>query len=47
MLTEIDAPAFRRWLDLLGSTLDRHQEEINALNVFPIPDGDTGTRSGH
>ncbi len=43
MLTEIDAPAFRRWLDLLGSTLDRHQEEINALNVFPIPDGDTGT----
>ncbi len=23
--------------------LDRHQEAINALNVFPVPDGDTGT----
>lgn len=23
--------------------LDRHRESINALNVFPVPDGDTGT----
>ncbi|MQF69042.1 DAK2 domain-containing protein [SAR202 cluster bacterium AD-804-J14_MRT_500m] len=23
--------------------LARHQEDINALNVFPVPDGDTGT----
>lgn len=23
--------------------LQRHEEEINALNVFPVPDGDTGT----
>lgn len=23
--------------------LRQHQEEINALNVFPVPDGDTGT----
>jgi len=22
--------------------LDRHAEAINALNVFPVPDGDTG-----
>ena len=20
-----------------------HKEEINALNIFPVPDGDTGT----
>ena len=23
--------------------LDRHHEIVNALNVFPVPDGDTGT----
>jgi len=23
--------------------LDAHREEVNALNVFPVPDGDTGT----
>jgi DAK2 domain fusion protein YloV len=30
---------------LLGSLtyLSAHQEEINRLNVFPVPDGDTGT----
>ncbi|MCJ7550241.1 MAG: DAK2 domain-containing protein, partial [Anaerolineae bacterium] len=25
------------------SWLRQHQESINALNVFPVPDGDTGT----
>jgi DAK2 domain fusion protein YloV len=32
--------------DLLGAGLawlDRHHEIVNALNVFPVPDGDTGT----
>src|ERR1051326_2864247 len=30
---------------LLGSLnwLAAHQEEVNRLNVFPVPDGDTGT----
>ena len=23
--------------------LDDNKEEVNALNVFPVPDGDTGT----
>lgn len=23
--------------------LEKHQQEVNALNVFPVPDGDTGT----
>lgn len=23
--------------------LNRHEEEVNKLNVFPVPDGDTGT----
>ena len=25
------------------ATLEAHVDEINALNVFPVPDGDTGT----
>ena len=25
------------------ANLERHVEEINALNVFPVPDGDTGS----
>src|SRR5690554_4560597 len=30
---------------LLGaaSFLDKNKEEVNSLNVFPVPDGDTGT----
>jgi hypothetical protein len=27
--------------------LDEHTEVINALNVFPVPDGDTGTNMSH
>jgi DAK2 domain fusion protein YloV len=26
-----------------AQTLDLHKPEVNALNVFPVPDGDTGT----
>lgn len=26
-----------------AANLEAHREEINALNVFPVPDGDTGT----
>src|SRR5436309_767480 len=29
-------------LDVAGANLERHAEAINALNVFPVPDGDTG-----
>ena len=25
------------------ANLERHEDEVNALNVFPVPDGDTGT----
>lgn len=32
-----------RALALSASWLDRHHERVNALNVFPVPDGDTGT----
>ena len=26
-----------------AKTLDERKEEVNRLNVFPVPDGDTGT----
>ena len=39
----IDCETFERAL-LVGKTLlHEHVEEINRLNVFPVPDGDTGT----
>jgi DAK2 domain fusion protein YloV len=39
----VDGQAFKR--ALLGSLswLGANQEEVNRLNVFPVPDGDTGT----
>ncbi|GAA3124029.1 DAK2 domain-containing protein [Planomonospora alba] len=43
MLEVFDPPAVRRWSRLAAETLGRVREEIDALNVFPVPDGDTGT----
>jgi DAK2 domain fusion protein YloV len=41
--TGVDGPLFKR--ALLGSLswLGANHEEVNRLNVFPVPDGDTGT----
>ncbi len=33
----------RRIVSTYRDTLRAHQEELNALNVYPVPDGDTGT----
>lgn len=38
-----DAAIVRRWAVLGVELLAKHRLELNALNVFPIPDGDTGT----
>ncbi|MGP4027946.1 DAK2 domain-containing protein [Actinomadura sp. 3N407] len=35
--------AVRRWCRLTAEALGRTRTEIDALNVFPVPDGDTGT----
>jgi uncharacterized protein len=43
VLDRLDAAAVRRWADLGLEALGRHRAEIDALNVFPVPDGDTGT----
>jgi DAK2 domain fusion protein YloV len=39
----LDVAAVRRWCRLAADALGRTRGEIDALNVFPVPDGDTGT----
>jgi DAK2 domain fusion protein YloV len=43
VLERLDAAGVRRWAQLGLEGLARHRDEIDALNVFPVPDGDTGT----
>ncbi|BCB82160.1 DAK2 domain-containing protein [Phytohabitans flavus] len=43
MLETFDAEAVRRWCAAGLESLRRHQHEIDQLNVYPVPDGDTGT----
>ena len=43
MLEALDARATRRWALSTLSALGEARDEIDALNVFPVPDGDTGT----
>jgi DAK2 domain fusion protein YloV len=42
-LDSLDATAFRRWCAVGLDSLRRHRAEIDELNVYPVPDGDTGT----
>jgi DAK2 domain fusion protein YloV len=39
----LDSVAARRWAIAALGALGEAREEIDALNVFPVPDGDTGT----
>jgi hypothetical protein len=43
VLDTLDAAAVRRWCAAGLAALRRHQVEIDQLNVYPVPDGDTGT----
>lgn len=42
-LAALDAAALRRWMFRAREDLGRHRGAIDALNVYPVPDGDTGT----
>jgi DAK2 domain fusion protein YloV len=42
-LDTLDAAAVRHWCAAGLAGLQRHQHEIDDLNVYPVPDGDTGT----
>jgi len=43
MAEHFDARIVRRWAAAGVHILKAHRGELNALNVFPVPDGDTGT----
>ena len=39
----MDGAAFRRMMISAAASIEIHKQQINELNVFPVPDGDTGT----
>ena len=43
MLTTIDAAAARSWAIVTRAAFAARRAEIDALNVFPVADGDTGS----
>jgi DAK2 domain fusion protein YloV len=43
VLDTLDAAAVHRWCGGGLEALRAHQHEIDELNVYPVPDGDTGT----
>ena len=43
MRHSIDGAMFRRMIISAAASIEIHKEKINELNVFPVPDGDTGT----
>ncbi|MCW2709590.1 MAG: dihydroxyacetone kinase, partial [Frankiales bacterium] len=43
MLQVLDAAALRQWCTAGLEALTAARQEIDDLNVFPVPDGDTGT----
>ncbi|UQS86636.1 DAK2 domain-containing protein [Nicoliella spurrieriana] len=42
-VTEIDSNQFRKMIKAASATLKNNADFVNSLNVFPVPDGDTGT----
>jgi dihydroxyacetone kinase-like predicted kinase len=47
MLQALDAAQVRRWAVACVQSLDAHREAINRINVFPVPDNDTGSNLLH
>ena len=43
VLQVLDAAALRQWCALSLEALTAARQEIDDLNVYPVPDGDTGT----
>src|SRR5207244_1010738 len=39
----IDAATLRETMARYQQALQDHRKELNSLNVYPVPDGDTGT----
>lgn len=45
--TQCNGAALLRAFEAAAESLAGHVEEVNALNVYPVPDGDTGTNLLH
>jgi len=43
VLEQLGSDALRHTLVTFRDTMKRHQADINKMNVYPVPDGDTGT----
>ena len=43
MTQTIDAAAFQQMVIHAAASINAEKQQINDLNVFPVPDGDTGT----
>ena len=43
MQKSINSVMFRKMLNASAKILDENKKLIDSLNVFPVPDGDTGT----
>ena len=43
MAKTIDGERFKQMICAAAAAVDERKEDINELNVFPVPDGDTGT----
>src|SRR5438309_8585732 len=47
IVTQFDGAALLRALEAATARLEAGVDEVNALNVYPVPDGDTGTNMLH
>ena len=43
MRETIDGASFAQMVVHAAASINMHKQQINELNVFPVPDGDTGT----
>ena len=43
MIQSIDAAAYTEMIKSGAALIERNKQFVNELNVFPVPDGDTGT----
>ncbi|MBQ5778134.1 MAG: DAK2 domain-containing protein, partial [Oscillospiraceae bacterium] len=43
MKEQITAAEFKRMVLSASAAIDNNKQKLNELNVFPVPDGDTGT----
>ena len=45
-MSKITTSLFQEMVQAGATRLNKQAEYVNSLNVFPVPDGDTGTNMG-